>query len=233
VVGLLTLLAIRPWVPGWDTVPLGLLGTAVPTLAGRYVAARRRIMTDLRECAERTDREQRLLAERARAEERARLAREVHDVVTHRVTLMVLQAGALEVTGRGPGRPARRAGGAGVRDAGPRRAARTGPGAAVARSGPRRAVRCVARRRSAGRPARPAGARRLLDGRGRVRPAGPPGERDGVALLGEGRSNAEIAGTLYLTEATVKGHVSRPLEKSGCTNRTQLGLLAREARLRR
>jgi hypothetical protein len=102
VVGLLTLLAIRPWVPGWDTVPLGLLGTAVPTLAGRYVAARRRIMTDLRECAERTDREQRLLAERARAEERARLAREVHDVVTHRVTLMVLQAGALEVTGVDP-----------------------------------------------------------------------------------------------------------------------------------
>jgi hypothetical protein len=43
VVGLLTLLAIRPWAPGWDTVPLGLLGTAVPTLAGRYVAARRRI----------------------------------------------------------------------------------------------------------------------------------------------------------------------------------------------
>jgi DNA-binding NarL/FixJ family response regulator len=58
-------------------------------------------------------------------------------------------------------------------------------------------------------------------------------ERDVVALLGEGRSNAEIAGTLYLTEATVKGYVSRAPEKSGCTNRTQLGLLAREARLRR
>jgi signal transduction histidine kinase len=59
-------------------------------------------MTDLRERAERTDREQRLLAERARAGERARLAREMHDVVTHRVTLMVLQAGALEVTGVDP-----------------------------------------------------------------------------------------------------------------------------------
>jgi DNA-binding NarL/FixJ family response regulator len=85
------------------------------------------------------------------------------------------------------------------------------------------------------------------DGGDREPASGPPGsseartrldvltdrERDVVALLGEGRSNAEIAGTLYLTEATVKGYVSRAPEKSGCTNRTQLGLLAREARLRR
>ncbi|GAA1876891.1 histidine kinase [Pseudonocardia ailaonensis] len=98
-VAVLTLLAVRVWDPGWDTVPLGLLGTAVTALAGRHLAARRRILDDLRERAERTDREQRLLADRARAEERARLASEMHDVVTHRVTLMVLQAGALEVTG--------------------------------------------------------------------------------------------------------------------------------------
>jgi hypothetical protein len=59
-------------------------------------------MASLRERAERTDREQRLLAEQARAEERARLAAEMHDVVTHRVSLMVLQAGAIEVTAADP-----------------------------------------------------------------------------------------------------------------------------------
>jgi DNA-binding NarL/FixJ family response regulator len=56
-------------------------------------------------------------------------------------------------------------------------------------------------------------------------------ERDVVALLGEGCSNAEVARRLFLTEATVKGYVSRALDKLGCTNRTQLGLLAREAGL--
>jgi DNA-binding NarL/FixJ family response regulator len=56
-------------------------------------------------------------------------------------------------------------------------------------------------------------------------------ERDVVALLGEGCSNADVAKRLFLTEATVKGYVSRALDKLGCSNRTQLGLLAREAGL--
>jgi signal transduction histidine kinase len=114
-VGILTLLATRPWDPSLLTVSLGLLTTAFPALLGRYMAARRNLMANLRERAERTDREQRLLAEQARAEERARLAAEMHDVVTHRVSLMVLQAGAIEVTAVDPG--TRRAA-AGLRDAG-------------------------------------------------------------------------------------------------------------------
>jgi DNA-binding NarL/FixJ family response regulator len=56
-------------------------------------------------------------------------------------------------------------------------------------------------------------------------------ERDVVVLLGQGCSNAEVARRLFLTEATVKGYVSRSLDKLGCSNRTQLGLLAREAGL--
>ncbi|MDN5917814.1 MAG: histidine kinase [Pseudonocardia sp.] len=101
-VGALVALAVQPWEPAWDTVALGLLASAVPALAGRFVQARRQNLADLRERAERSDREQHLLAERARAEERARLASEMHDVVSHRVSLMVLQAGALQVAATDP-----------------------------------------------------------------------------------------------------------------------------------
>lgn len=50
-----------------------------------------------------------------------------------------------------------------------------------------------------------------------------------LALLGEGLSNAQIASRLYLSEATIKGYVSRMLEKLECRNRTQAGLIAHEA----
>ncbi|SEK59542.1 sensor histidine kinase [Nonomuraea pusilla] len=65
------------------------------TVLGLYADSRRRLAEALAERAERAEKEQRLLAEQARAEERTRLAREMHDVVTHHVSLMTLQAGAL------------------------------------------------------------------------------------------------------------------------------------------
>jgi len=49
--------------------------------------------------------------------------------------------------------------------------------------------------------------------------------------LGEGLSNAQIAARLYLSEATIKGYVSRMLDKLGCANRTQAGLIAHDAGL--
>lgn len=49
--------------------------------------------------------------------------------------------------------------------------------------------------------------------------------------LGAGRSNQQIARRLHLSEATVKGYVSRLLVKLGCANRTQAALLAQEAGL--
>ena len=52
-----------------------------------------------------------------------------------------------------------------------------------------------------------------------------------LACLGEGLSNAQIAARLYLSEATVKGYVSRMLDKLGCANRTQAGLIAHDAGL--
>jgi DNA-binding NarL/FixJ family response regulator len=56
-------------------------------------------------------------------------------------------------------------------------------------------------------------------------------ETEVLACLGEGLSNAQIAARLYLSEATVKGYVSRMLDKLGLANRTQAGLLAHEAGL--
>jgi DNA-binding NarL/FixJ family response regulator len=56
-------------------------------------------------------------------------------------------------------------------------------------------------------------------------------ELEVLACLGEGLSNAQIAKRLYLSEATVKGYVSRMLDKLGCANRTQAGLLAHDAGL--
>jgi len=54
-------------------------------------------------------------------------------------------------------------------------------------------------------------------------------ETEVLSCLGEGLSNAQIAARLYLTEATVKGYVSRLLVKLECANRTQVGLMAYEA----
>jgi DNA-binding NarL/FixJ family response regulator len=54
-------------------------------------------------------------------------------------------------------------------------------------------------------------------------------ESEVLGCLGEGMSNAQIGRKLYLSEATVKGYVSRLLVKLDCANRTQAGLLAHDA----
>ncbi|MFF3215199.1 sensor histidine kinase [Streptomyces sp. NPDC002886] len=77
--------------------------TVPPVLFGLYTAARRRLMESLQERADSLERELSLLADRAeeraewaRTEERTRIAREMHDVVAHRVSLMVVHAAALQ-----------------------------------------------------------------------------------------------------------------------------------------
>jgi signal transduction histidine kinase len=81
----------------------GLLGYAIGATAsfaaavalGLYLAARGRVLDGLRERAERLDREKELLAERGVSQERTRIAQELHDIVAHNVTLMVVEAQAL------------------------------------------------------------------------------------------------------------------------------------------
>ena len=63
---------------------------------GMFVRARRQLVVSLRDRAERAEAEQQLRVEQARAAERARIAREMHDVLAHRISLLSLHAGALE-----------------------------------------------------------------------------------------------------------------------------------------
>jgi signal transduction histidine kinase len=92
--------AARPWMlevshtrDGGLTVDLQLMLVAVVIAAALGLRRRR---ADARNA--RAARDRALYVEQARADERARLAAEMHDVITHRVSLMVLQAGALQVS---------------------------------------------------------------------------------------------------------------------------------------
>ena len=69
---------------------------------GLYARARRELVASLRERAERLAADQERSAEQAREAERRRIAREMHDVLAHRLSLLSVHAGALEFR---PGAP--------------------------------------------------------------------------------------------------------------------------------
>jgi signal transduction histidine kinase len=75
---------------------VGFLLMAVVFGWGLFVRVRRQLMLSLRDRATRLEAEQRLHMEQARDAERRRIAREMHDVLAHRVSLLSLHAGALE-----------------------------------------------------------------------------------------------------------------------------------------
>lgn len=77
------------------------------TLLGTSVRARRAHIASVEEHAARVERERAEREHRAVLEERARIARELHDVAAHHLSGLVLQAGALERTvARDPGQAA-------------------------------------------------------------------------------------------------------------------------------
>ena len=77
-------------------IVLGVLITGVVVGWGLFVRVQRELVVSLRERAATLEAEQRLRIEQAREAERLRIAREMHDVLAHRVSLLSLHAGALE-----------------------------------------------------------------------------------------------------------------------------------------
>jgi signal transduction histidine kinase len=91
------LYALQPeqTLPWYVNLVFTALATGVVVTVGMYVGARRELVASLRDRADRAEREQQLRVAAARAGERARLAREMHDVLAHRMSLVALHAGAL------------------------------------------------------------------------------------------------------------------------------------------
>ena len=88
----------------WEAVTLSdLVGAAVFSAItvvalgalGSYLGSRRREEAAMAERLELAERQQRLERENAKAEERNRIARAMHDVLAHKITLISLHAGAL------------------------------------------------------------------------------------------------------------------------------------------
>lgn len=80
----------------WFQLAFPALTAGVAVAAGLAVGARRVEVRSLRERAESAEREQAARADRARALERNRIAREMHDVLAHRISLVAMQAGVLD-----------------------------------------------------------------------------------------------------------------------------------------
>jgi signal transduction histidine kinase len=78
-----------------------LLGTG-PVALGLLTQTRKHLSARVAELATLRDHERALHAQTVIAKERARIAREMHDVVAHQAGLIAVQAGALEVTARDP-----------------------------------------------------------------------------------------------------------------------------------
>lgn len=86
--------------PWWQVVIAAVVCTALLVVIGIAIGQRRALVQSLRERATLLEREQQVREDRAREQERAHLAREMHDVLGHRLSLVALHAGALEYRGR-------------------------------------------------------------------------------------------------------------------------------------
>jgi len=77
------------------TTPLVAAIVAITVGWGMYIGSRRELLARLRERAETTESEQAARLAQSRTAERSRIAREMHDVLAHRISMVTMHAGAL------------------------------------------------------------------------------------------------------------------------------------------
>lgn len=99
-VGLIGWIIVAAAVMGLEghSVVTALLAATAPILSGACISLYLRLRRAQHDRLQQAQRERTLAVDRARAAERQRLAEELHDTVTHRVTLLVMQANVLAAT---------------------------------------------------------------------------------------------------------------------------------------
>lgn len=94
----MTYTLLAPWdlqQPVWVSVLINLVVNGGMMGWGMYIGSRREVVWNLRNRAQRAEAEQELRVRQAQVTERSRIAREMHDVLAHRITQVSMQAGAL------------------------------------------------------------------------------------------------------------------------------------------
>ncbi len=81
--------------PWWVNFTFAIAFTIAMLVWGMYLGSRRELLWTLRDRAERAEAEQELRVTQGRTNEQARIAREMHDVLAHRISLITMHAGAL------------------------------------------------------------------------------------------------------------------------------------------
>jgi signal transduction histidine kinase len=91
-----TILRPDPGLPAWFVFLIGLVVQGAAVGWGLFIRYRRQLVLSLRDRAERAETEAQLRAEQAQQRTRDEIAREMHDVLGHRLSLLSVHAGALE-----------------------------------------------------------------------------------------------------------------------------------------
>jgi signal transduction histidine kinase len=81
--------------PAWISFIAAVFAISASMGWGMYIGSRRELLWTLRHRAERAEAEQELRVAQSRSTERARIAREMHDVLAHRISQISMHAGAL------------------------------------------------------------------------------------------------------------------------------------------